>query len=197
MEYGYGSTIGIPFTLQSIYALSKEGPDICLPSHGDPIEEPDADIHLLSERLYRFLRLGPGVAGMTNPEEIVEPPYIQVSPHLLWSGPFTCSNFYVIKSKSGKACFIDYGHSLISHMHFQSDEEPMEDMRFIAHHLDELFNHHGIQKIDLVIPTHIHDDHTCGIPFLQRHHRAQCWALQEVAQVIEDPARWCSTPCLP
>jgi hypothetical protein len=21
-----------------------------------------------------------------------------------------------------------------------------------------------------VVPTHIHDDHTCGIPYLQRHH---------------------------
>jgi glyoxylase-like metal-dependent hydrolase (beta-lactamase superfamily II) len=30
---------------------------------------------------------------------------------------------------------------------------------------------------------------------LQRHHGTKCWALDEVAQVLADPAAWTSTPC--
>ena len=43
-------------------------------------------------------------------------------------------------------------------------------MRFVEHHLDELRDDYGVTDFDLVVPTHIHDDHTCGIPYLQRHH---------------------------
>src|SRR5262249_51134029 len=81
------------------------------------------------------------------------------------------------------------------HMHIGADHEGPESMRFVEHHLDELAEEHGVQSIDVVIPTHIHDDHTCGIPYLQRHHGVECWALEEVAQVLEDPAAWASTPC--
>jgi hypothetical protein len=52
-----------------------------------------------------------------------------------------------------------------------------------------------VTSFDLVVPTHIHDDHTCGIPFLQRHQGTRCWALKEVGQVLADPAAWTSTPC--
>ncbi len=43
--------------------------------------------------------------------------------------------------------------------------------------------------------THIHDDHTVGVPYLQRHEGTEAWALEQVAQVLEDPAGWASTPC--
>ena len=46
-----------------------------------------------------------------------------------------------------------------------------------------------------MLVTHIHDDHTAGIPYLVRHEGSRVWALDEVAQVLEDPAGWCSTPC--
>lgn len=118
-----------------------------------------------------------------------------LSQHLLWGGPWTCSNFYVVISESGKAMFVDYGHSLSIHMHQGSEHHGMESMRFVAHHLEELINDYGVTEFDLVVPTHIHDDHTCGTPYLQRYHGTRCWALSEVAQVLEDPAAWASTPC--
>ena len=34
-----------------------------------------------------------------------------------------------------------------------------------------------------------------GVPYLQRHEATQAWALDAVAQVLKDPAAWCSTPC--
>ncbi|MBL8793681.1 MAG: MBL fold metallo-hydrolase [Planctomycetia bacterium] len=199
-EYTYGSMEGILFTLQASQALRKQKPDLCLPSHGAAIDDVPGDLDRLQRRLMDCVRLGRGsrVAGRDSiPETIFLPDskFIPLSRHLLWGGVWTCSNFYVILSDSGKALFVDYGHAYWGHMHISHDHDGLETMRFIEHHLDELREEYGVTAFDLVIPTHIHDDHTCGIPFLQKHHGTRCWALAEVAQVLADPAAWASTPC--
>ncbi len=145
-------------------------------------------------------RLGAGMRFMGRDgghglDLLPDPRFTQVSRHLLWGGPHTCSNFYVLLSESGKACFIDYGHSFAAHMGVAQEREDGDTMRFVVHHLDELRETYGVDKIDLVLVTHIHDDHTAGIPYLVRHEGSRVWALDEVAQVLEDPAGWCSTPC--
>jgi glyoxylase-like metal-dependent hydrolase (beta-lactamase superfamily II) len=200
MEYTYGSMEGVMFSIQSVRALRKERVTQALPSHGEIIADVDGDCQKLDTRLMDCMRLGRGmrVAGrMSIPETIFmpEPKFIPLSRHLLWGGAWTCSNFYVLLSDSGKALFIDYGHSYLPHMHVGPDHDGQESMRFVEHHLDELRDDYGVTSFDLCIPTHIHDDHTCGIPFLQRHHGTQVWALGEVAQVLADPAAWTSTPC--
>ena len=200
MEYGYGDREGIVFTLQSAQALRKRSPDLALPSHGEPISDPVGDCHRLEDSLMAVTRLGAGArifGAFTTPytDLLPEARYIQVSRHLLWGGPHTCSNFYVILSESGKACFIDYGHSFPSHMAIAQEREDFDTMRFIVHHLDELRETYGVTEIDLVLITHIHDDHTVGIPYLQRHENTNAWALDEVAQVLASPAEWSSTPC--
>jgi glyoxylase-like metal-dependent hydrolase (beta-lactamase superfamily II) len=200
MEYTYGCMEGVMFTLQSLRALGKQHPEVCLPSHGPAITDVSGDMARLERRLMDCVRLGRGlrVAGRDSLPEtafLPEARLVPLSRHLLWGGPWTCSNFYVVLSDSGKAMFVDYGHAWWPHMHIGPDHEGLESMRFIEHHLDELREDHGVTAFDLVVPTHIHDDHTCGIPFLQRHHGTRCWALDEVAQVLEDPAAWASTPC--
>jgi glyoxylase-like metal-dependent hydrolase (beta-lactamase superfamily II) len=200
MEYTYGCMEGVLFTLQSIQALRKRRPDVCLPSHGETVADVAADIDRLERRLMECARLGRGmrVAGRDSIIETVflpEPRLIPLSRHLLWGGAWTCSNFYVVLSESGKALFVDYGHAFLPHMHIGSDHDGQESMRFVEHHLDELRDDYGITGFDLVVPTHIHDDHTCGIPYLQRHHGTRCWALEVVAEVLADPAAWASTPC--
>jgi glyoxylase-like metal-dependent hydrolase (beta-lactamase superfamily II) len=200
MEYTYGSMEGIMFTLQSIQALRKRQPDMCLPAHGPPITEVTADIDRLQRRLMECVRLGRGlrVAGRESIPEttfLPEPRFVPLSRHMLWGGVWTCSNFYVVLSNSGKALFVDYGHAFWPHMHIGPDHDGLETMRFVEHHLDELRDDYGVRSLDLVVPTHIHDDHTCGIPYLQRHQGTRCWALEEVGRVLADPAAWASTPC--
>lgn len=119
---------------------------------------------------------------------------IQVSRHLLWGGPHTCSNFYVLLSESGAACFIDYGHSFSAHMATGGEREDGDRMRFVVHHLNELRTRWDVTSIDTVLITHIHDDHTAGVPYLQRHETTEAWALNQVAQVLGYPAGWVSTP---
>lgn len=200
MEYTYGAMEGVLFTLQSIEALRKRQVDVCLPSHGEPVSDVVGDIERLERRLMECVKLGRGmrVAGresIPEPYFLPAPKFVPLSRHLLWGGVWTCSNFYVVLSDSGKALFVDYGHAYWPHMHIFADHDGFESMRFVEHHLDELRDEYGIRQFDLVVPTHIHDDHTCGIPFLQRHHGTRCWALDEVAQVLADPSAWASTPC--
>ena len=200
MEYHYGGMEGVLFTLQSIQALGKQQIEAGYPSHGEPITAVADDIDKLQRRLMDCVKLGRGmrVAGrdsIPEPLFLPESKLIPISRHLLWGGNWTCSNFYVILSDSGKAMFVDYGHAFLPHMHISADHDGLETMRFVEHHLDELREDYGVTEFDLVVPTHIHDDHTCGIPFLQRHHDTKCWALEQVGQVLADPMAWASTPC--
>ncbi|MFN0170624.1 MAG: MBL fold metallo-hydrolase [Bryobacteraceae bacterium] len=213
MEYTYSDTIGALFTLQSIQTLRDllkgeeiagkrySGAPLLLPSHGDPIHSPLEDIDRLERSIMELASLGRGmrVAGrdsIPEPQFLPEPKLVPLSEHLLWGGPWTCSFFYVLLSRSGKAMFLDYGHSFFPHMHIFADHGGMETMRFVEHHLKELRRDYGVTSFDLAVPTHIHDDHTCGIPHLQRFYGTKCWALDEVAQVIQEPAAWASTPCV-
>lgn len=203
MEYVYGSLEGLMFTLQSIQALRGHQVDLALPSHGQPITDVAGDIARLEQRIMDCVNLGQGmgIAGGGSDGDVPEWSFLPklelypISRHLVWGGPSTCSNFYVLLSDTGKALFIDYGLAQVAQLHVWADHEGLDTLRFVEHRLDQLAGY-GVSEIDVVIPTHIHDDHTCGIPYLQRHHGTKCWALDEVATPLEDPAAWASTPCL-
>ena len=71
MEYMYGGTEGLAFTLQSIQALRKHDVELALPSHGEPITEVAADIDRLQRRIMDAVELGRGlkVGGWDSPLE--------------------------------------------------------------------------------------------------------------------------------
>ncbi|RWE21481.1 MAG: MBL fold metallo-hydrolase [Mesorhizobium sp.] len=200
MEYAYGDLVGVEFTMQAIHALRREKPAVAYPSHGQPIENIEADTARLERGLAGLANLGRLFTsgwntGFPDWETLRESKLQPISEHLLWAGPYTCSNFYVVLSGSGHAMLIDYGASSPAHIHFGLDHEGIRALRFVEHHIDQLRNDFGVECIEVVVPTHIHDDHICGIPFLQRKFGTQCWALDSVAQVISNPAAWASTPC--
>jgi glyoxylase-like metal-dependent hydrolase (beta-lactamase superfamily II) len=197
MEYDYGDLAGANLTAQSIHALKNQNVQLALPSHGPVIEDPASCIDILDKRLHPLMelqrdRMGASPGGRFAHEVKME----ALTPHLLWGTEATCSNFFVIRSDSGKSLFIDYPYSsaglFLTALH---TPEPFGRLRFIEHHLDELREVWGVKSFDVALPTHIHDDHVCGIPYLQRHYGTACWALDEVAKVIEAPAKW-NTPCL-
>jgi len=204
LEYGYGEMSGVLFTLQSLQALRRHDVELVLPSHGAAIETVARDVDLLERRLMELAQLGNGLAiagqqQFTPPDVasvLPEPQLVRLSEHLLWSGPWACSNFYVLLSGSGQALLVDYGHAYLANMHYAVDRESFETMRFVEHHLDELRERFGVEAIEVALATHIHDDHVCGIPHLRRHHGTACWALDTVATVLAQPAEWASTPCL-
>lgn len=200
MEYSYGDLLGVEFTMQSVLALKKENIGTAYPSHGEPIVDVQADIERLESRLealagigslYTSGRKAPFADVKTIRESTLQP----ISDHLLWAGPYTCSNFYIILSGNGHAMLIDYGLVSEGHLHWGCDSDSIQALRFVEHHLDQLRDDYGVRDIELVVPTHIHDDHVCGIPYLQRHSGTQCWTLDCIADVISDPSAWASTPC--
>jgi len=197
LEYEYGDLSGVNWVAQSIQALKKKDVQLALPSHGSRIEEPAACMDQLDACLHRLMalqrdRLDGTPDGLFAHEIKME----AITPHLLWGTDATCSNFYVIKAESGRVLFIDYPYASMTLFHKAlHSPEPFFTLRFIEHHLDELREEWGIEAFDVVIPTHIHDDHVCGIPHLQRHYGTQCWAVEEVAKIIEAPEKW-NTPCL-
>ena len=202
MEYEYGAMEGILFTIESVQELRAQEVDLVLPSHGPPVHDVARELDDLLQRLIACLELGDelGIAGWksdTRPTAFLpHQRFIQLSEHLLWSGEWTCAGFYVLLGSQGRALLVDYGHSSWAHLHTGADHHGLASMRFVRHHLDVLRRDHGVETIDVVIPTHVHDDHTCGIPYLQRYEGTACWALAEVGQVLADPAGWASTPCV-
>lgn len=200
MEYAYGDLVGVEFTMQSILALKRENVSIAYASHGEPISDVSADIERLEPKLEKLANIGRLFTsgwntGFEDWKTLRESKLEKISDHLLWAGPYTCSNFYIVLSGSGHAMLIDYGLSSPGHLHFGNDHGGMQALRFVEHHIDQLRDDYGVQQIELVVPTHIHDDHICGIPFLQRTFGTECWALDCVAEVIENPSAWASTPC--
>ena len=201
MEYNYGDMLGIEFTMQSLLALKRQNVDVAFPSHGAPIHDVNASISALEKRLVALSEVGrQRTSGTDSPfaerETLYESKLQRISEHLLWAGPYTCSNFYVVLDGQGHAMLIDYGLSSLGHLHGQADHDSMQLLRFVEHHLGQLVDDFAVREIEMVIPTHIHNDHVCGIPYLRKHFGTKCWALDHVSKVIASPSYWAGLPCV-
>lgn len=134
------------------------------------------------DELASFFRLMS--AGMSPVDEI---DFVPVLPHVL-AATYGCAYFYVITSDSGKALMIDFGApnmALFSphNRHFEDGER----VRFMEHSLDRLRRHHGVDKIEAVLPSHYHDDHVNGIPYLQQQLGVECWAFENMREILGNP----------
>jgi len=101
----------------------------------------------------------------------------------------SCSSFYAILSRDGKrALFVDYGAPNFPLFQPASHRfEPGERVRFLRHSLDRLSRQYGVKKVEAVIPSHYHDDHINGIPYLQKAMGTEVWAYENMKEVLEKP----------
>jgi glyoxylase-like metal-dependent hydrolase (beta-lactamase superfamily II) len=102
------------------------------------------------------------------------------------------ANSYVLLSDSGKALFIDFGYDFITGIPAGSDRASRRPWLYTLPALKAQF---GVQKIDVVLPTHFHDDHVAGCNLLRCVEGTQVWAAENFADILEDPARY-NLPCL-
>lgn len=187
-QWTYNGAEGVAASIPSLLDLKERGPDLLLPSHGDPMDDPGSAIDLLVERLWELLQL----RGQ-NPRlfELREKPYEAVTPHLLWHRA-SMANTYVLLSDSGKALFIDFGYDFITGIPLGSDRASRRPWLYTIPALKRQF---GVNTIDVVLPTHFHDDHVAGMNLLQRVEGTQIWSPENFADILENPARY-DLPCI-
>src|SRR5215216_5380084 len=198
-QWTYNGAEGVASGLASLLDLQDRQIDLLLPSHGHPVDDPQSAIALLIERFWELLQ-----RRKQNPRlfELREKPYQQVlptgegsnragTPHLLMHRA-SMANMYVLLSESGKALFIDFGYDFVTGIAAGSDRAARRPWLYTLPALKAQF---GVQKIDVVLPTHYHDDHVAGCNLLRRVEGTQVWAAENFANILENPAHY-DLPCL-
>ena len=100
----------------------------------------------------------------------------------------TTSSFYAIISDSGKAMFIDYGSASGAHFgNFERATAATDRIRFVEHNIDELKRSYGLKSVDVVMPSHMHDDHLNGFPHLMRRYGTSIWCYENMLDILENP----------
>ena len=48
----------------------------------------------------------------------------------------------------------------------------------------------GLKSVDVIMPSHMHDDHLNGFPHLVRHHGAKVWCYENMVDVLQNPRNY-------
>ena len=198
-QWTYNGAEGVAASIASLLDLQDRQLDLLLPSHGEPIPEPGSAMALLIKRFWTLLQ---GRNENSRLFQLHERPYEPVlplgegpggrgTPHLLRHRA-SMANSYVLLSKSGKALFIDFGYDFMTGFTAGSDRASRRPWLYTLPALKSQF---GVQKIDVVLPTHFHDDHVAGCNLLRSVEGTQVWAAENFTDILENPARY-DLPCL-
>ena len=184
LQYQYAASDGVDCAIWSLTKLPELGVELVCPSHGEPMNNPAEGLKDLVGKLkgwYQSYRWGQ-VGGLT-----VENKSHAVSPHLICA-PQATSTFYAIISDSGKALFVDYGAASGNFMgSFMNAASVHDRMRFVEHTIPELRARYGLKSIDVVMPSHMHDDHINGFSHLTRYFGTKVWCYENMVDVLQNP----------
>ncbi len=188
-QWSYTGVEGQVATSVSCAVLAEQGPELLLPSHGDPIREPQQALGDLRARLQELVDLR--LETPWDLEEWVRQPWQPVTPHLLRSRT-SFATTYALLSESGAALLVDFGYDLATGATPSTERSARRPLLWP---LDSLRRDHGVERIEVVVPTHYHDDHVAGINLLREVEGTEVWSPDNVAAVLEDPRRY-DLPCL-
>jgi glyoxylase-like metal-dependent hydrolase (beta-lactamase superfamily II) len=187
-QWSYTGVEGQAATIVSCGVLAAREPDVLLPSHGDPIDDPQAALATLSGRLQELVDLR--LDSPWNQQERLERPFEPITPHLLRNRTMLANN-YALVSETGAALLIDFGYDLTT----ATPSTERAGRRTLLWSLDGLRRRHGVDRIEVAVTTHYHDDHVSGLNLLRDVEGTEVWAPANVAPVLEDPLRY-DLPCL-
>ena len=187
-QWTYSGIEGWAATIVSAAILGGREPDVLLPSHGDAIEDPEAALTGLSERLQRLIDLR--VPRSFDVAERVRAPFEAITPHLLRNRTMFATN-YALVSETGAALLFDFGYDV----HTTASPTERTARRTLLWSLDALRRDHGVTSIDAAIVSHYHDDHVAGLNLLRDVEGAEVWAAENVAPILEHPESY-DLPCL-
>ena len=188
-QWTYSGGEGLAYTILSTAALLEQEPDVLLPSHGEPVEDPHASVGLLRERLEELLALR--LEQSWNLERWLREPWVPVTPHLLRNRTsFGVS--YALLSDSGAALLIDWGYDYAPGLGWGTEKATR---RPLLTSIAALRRDHGVERVEVVVPTHYHDDHVAGVNLLRDVEGTELWCPENFADVLEQPRRF-DLPCL-
>ncbi|MCC2672816.1 MAG: fold metallo-hydrolase, partial [Armatimonadetes bacterium] len=196
LQYQYNDLTGAINCHLSAQTLRDRKPVALFPSLGVPIlEDPDGALAQLQESLEVLCAGRPTESAAIA--KLAESPLERVTDHVWMATQSEAISWFVI-SESGKALVLDYGYSKRGVM-LQGYPTPQR-RRALLHSLVALQRQFGIDRIDVALLSHFHDDHVCGVPVLQRLHGTECWASEAFADLLESPEAHCfpcdwPTPC--
>jgi glyoxylase-like metal-dependent hydrolase (beta-lactamase superfamily II) len=189
MQWSYSGLEGAAASVLSLDLLADRAPGLVLPSHGLPITEP---VHAIAETrrnlqaLVDFRRDKPWDLAARLRE-----PYEEITPHLLRNRTSFATG-YALLSESGSALLIDYGFDMVTGLPAAGDRSSRRP--WLAS-LDALKRTYGIDRVEVAVPTHYHDDHVAGFGLLHEVEGTEIWAADSIAPILRDPRRF-DLPCL-
>jgi glyoxylase-like metal-dependent hydrolase (beta-lactamase superfamily II) len=189
LQWQYGMPDAVGAALHSTVTVAGRGPRRLLPSHGAPIEDGQVALDGLAANLRALAGLLAEIRRnrlWTTWPSSVDQPLTQVLPHL-WVNSHSVANTYAWIDDRGDALILDYG--------FPSWDHFFADQRFVAHTLDDFRSEAGLRRVRATVPSHYHDDHLAGVPWLQRKHGAEAWIHDSFAAIVAEPERF-DLPCL-
>jgi glyoxylase-like metal-dependent hydrolase (beta-lactamase superfamily II) len=181
LQYEYNDLKGAVEVWHSVARLRARHPSMLLPSLGEPVTaDVDAALAATQASLEGLLANRPVERSSLRPG-----PAVRRIADRVWLAEQGGSISTFVVGRGGTALAIDYGYHS---WRLFGLVPPVHKARSLLHALDELRAEAGVERIDVVIPSHYHDDHISSIPPLQRRFGTQVWAHEGFADILEDPA---------
>lgn len=188
-QWSYSGADGLAATHTSCSVLAAREPDLLLPAHGPVVDDPQAELAAVRERVGELFRLR--LEQPWDPDDIFARPWAPITPHFLRNRA-SFANQYALVSETGAALLIDAGYDVTTGL---VPVTRREARRPLLWPLDALRRDHGVERIEAAIPTHYHDDHVAGLELLRAVEGTEVWAPENVAPVLLEPSRY-DLPCL-
>ncbi|GDY31643.1 MBL fold metallo-hydrolase [Gandjariella thermophila] len=188
-QWSYSGLEGVRHSVLSLYELADRAPDLVLPAHGDPIDDPPAAFDLLEARLRALTDSRRDTPW--DARDWHDRPFEVVTPHLLRNRTSLATS-YVLLSETGNALFLDFGCDMVVGAPVGADRSSR--LPWLPS-LTALRRDFGVNRIEVAIPTHYHDDHVAGLNLLREVEGTEVWCERSVADVLAEPWRY-DLPCL-
>jgi glyoxylase-like metal-dependent hydrolase (beta-lactamase superfamily II) len=188
-QWSYAGTEGQVATIASLAVLAARRPDVILPSHGEPIGEPQGALTRTADRIQELVDLRRN--NRWDVREMVENPWDAITPHFLRNRAAFASS-YALVSDDGAALLFDFGYDVLTGLTPTTERYARRALLFP---IDVLRRDFGVERIEAAVPTHYHDDHVAGLNLLRDVEGTEVWAPANVAPILEAPERY-DLPCL-
>lgn len=180
LHWDYSNPDGVNAAIHSATSLREADPGLIAPAHGELMPDPAGALNGLESNLRRlFAVAGRRYLGDVDVPIAADLRTVQVTPSLL-QVTSAFAHFSVLMGREGRALFFDFGFASVDHA-------AGADSRFVEHSLRALEREVGLTSVDVVVPTHYHDDHVSGIGFLHERYGCEVWAFEGFADLLRRP----------